>query len=70
MSVFRFDKAGPDAVVDAAGPFQAYRNDPYCVARFCISHGISYLDLSDDAAFTAGISGLNEAAARCQACFE
>jgi NAD(P)-dependent dehydrogenase (short-subunit alcohol dehydrogenase family) len=56
-------KEDPGAVVDAAGPFQAYRYDPYRVARFCISHGVSYLDLSDDAAFTAGISALNEAAA-------
>ncbi|MGO9485206.1 MAG: DUF4166 domain-containing protein [Rhodomicrobium sp.] len=54
--------AAPALVVDAAGPFQSYRGDPYRVARFCIQHRIDYLDLSDDGAFTAGIGALNEAA--------
>ncbi len=52
-------QAAPSAVVDAAGPFQSYGRDPYRVPRFCIGHKINYLDLSDDAAFTAGITGLN-----------
>jgi hypothetical protein len=56
-------EVAPLAVVDAAGPFQAYGDNPYRLARFCIEHGISYLDLSDDAAFTAGIAQLNAAAA-------
>jgi hypothetical protein len=51
--------ANPDLVVDACGPFQAYHGDPYKVARFCIRHGINYLDLSDDADFTAGIIALD-----------
>ena len=55
-------EAAPALVVDAAGPFQAYRGDPYRVARFCIGRKINYLDFSDDATFTAGISALNEAA--------
>src|SRR5262249_40062010 len=38
-------------------------DDPYRLARFCIENGISYLDLSDDAAFTAGIVQLDTAAA-------
>jgi saccharopine dehydrogenase-like NADP-dependent oxidoreductase len=54
--------AAPEIVVDAAGPFQAYRQDPYRVPRFCIEHGMHYCDLSDDADFTAGIAQLNEAA--------
>jgi len=52
-------QAAPSVVVDAAGPFQFYGRDPYRVPRFCIGHKINYLDLSDDAAFTAGITGLN-----------
>ena len=55
-------EAAPALVVDAAGPFQAYRGDPYRVARFCIERKINYLDFSDDATFTAGISALNGAA--------
>ncbi|MEM7546137.1 MAG: DUF4166 domain-containing protein [Pseudomonadota bacterium] len=54
--------ADPDAVVDAAGPYQAYGNDPYRLARTAIAYGAHYLDLSDDAAFTAGIGMLNDAA--------
>ena len=59
--------AAPGLAADAAGPFQSYGSDPYRVARFCIDHAIHYLDLSDDAAFTAGIAALNERAlaARC-----
>ncbi len=52
----------PHVVVDAVGPFQAYDGDSYRVARFCVEHGIHYLDLSDDADFTLGIGALNEAA--------
>lgn len=51
--------AKPDVVIDAAGPFQAYDNDPYRLAHFCVAHRINYLDLSDDARFTAGIVALN-----------
>ena len=68
-------EAAPALVVDAAGPFQAYRGDPYRVARFCIGRKINYLDFSDDATFTVGISALNEAAIearlfRAIRCFE
>ena len=55
-------------MVDAAGPFQAYGGDPYRLAWFCIAHKIGYLDFSDDAAFTAGIATLDEAA-RAAGCF-
>ncbi len=61
-------KSGASVAVDAAGPFQAYGGDPYRLARFCIEHGIGYLDLSDDATFTAGIAQL-DAAAAAAGCF-
>lgn len=51
--------ASPDIVIDAAGPFQDFGDNPYRVAHFCVRHKIHYVDLSDDAAFTAGISGLD-----------
>lgn len=57
-----------DVVVDAAGPFQNYRDDPYRLASFCVDRGINYLDLSDDATFTEGIAKLDEAAKR-RSCF-
>ncbi|MEL6464248.1 MAG: saccharopine dehydrogenase NADP-binding domain-containing protein [Pseudomonadota bacterium] len=49
----------PDVVIDAAGPFQHYGNDPYRLPRLCIAHGCHYLDLSDSTAFTQGIATLN-----------
>ncbi|WP_394178139.1 DUF4166 domain-containing protein [Yoonia maritima] len=52
----------PDAVVDAAGPFHAYGDDPYSFAKACIAQGVNYLDLADDPAFCAGIAALDEAA--------
>jgi NAD(P)-dependent dehydrogenase (short-subunit alcohol dehydrogenase family) len=51
--------ASPDVVVDAAGPFQAYGEDPHRLARFCLEQGVGYLDLADDAAFTAGVTALD-----------
>jgi len=52
----------PEVVVDAAGPFQSYVNDPYIVPRLCLEHGADYLDLSDDAEFTQGIIQLDDRA--------
>ncbi len=52
----------PAIVIDAAGPFQSYGANPYVVARAAIDCGAHYLDLSDDAAFTAGIGALDAAA--------
>lgn len=49
----------PHMVIDAAGPFQSYANDPYRVPRLCLEHGADYLDLSDDAQFTQGITQLD-----------
>jgi hypothetical protein len=56
--------ADPDVVIDAAGPFQSYGDNPYRIARLCIQNGADYLDLSDDAAFTAGIAVLDQSARR------
>ncbi|MGQ0566079.1 MAG: DUF4166 domain-containing protein [Gemmobacter sp.] len=57
---------GPQAVVDAAGPFHAYGDDPYRLARACIGRGVHYLDLADNAGFCAGIGALDvQARAAC-----
>jgi hypothetical protein len=53
---------GPDIVIDATGPFQANQEYSYRIPRLCLDSGVDYLDLSDDAQFTAGISTLDEAA--------
>lgn len=50
---------GPDVLIDAAGPFQAYRDDPYRLVRAALNAGVNYLDLSDDADFTTGIAILD-----------
>lgn len=52
-------EAKPDVIIDAAGPFQNYGDDPYNVPKLCIAHGCHYLDLSDSATFTKGIAALN-----------
>jgi hypothetical protein len=52
----------PDIIVDAAGPFQTYGRDAYLIPRLCLQHGADYLDLSDDAAFTAGLEVLDDQA--------
>jgi hypothetical protein len=52
----------PDVVIDAAGPFQAYGDDHYRVAKASIAAGAHYIDLADDGAFVAGIATLDESA--------
>ncbi|MEE4011899.1 DUF4166 domain-containing protein [Roseibium sp. FZY0029] len=52
----------PFITIDAAGPFQAYRQAPYAVAEAALDAGSHYLDLSDDAGFTGGIIILDEKA--------
>ena len=52
----------PDIVVDAAGPFHAYGDDPYRIPRKTIDRHIHYLDLADDADFCAGLSRLHDSA--------
>ncbi len=50
---------GHDVVVDAAGPFHTYGEDPYRLARAALAAGAHYLDLADNAAFCAGIATLD-----------
>ncbi|MEH6635169.1 MAG: DUF4166 domain-containing protein [Halioglobus sp.] len=50
----------PDIVIDATGPFQANEKYSYRIPRLCLDGGVDYLDLSDDAGFTAGISTLDD----------
>ncbi|MCF2905377.1 DUF4166 domain-containing protein [Octadecabacter sp. CECT 8868] len=64
-----FDRNGPltgldgfDVIVDAAGPFHSYGDDPYRVAKAAIAYGAHYFDICDNAAFCAGISCLNQQA--------
>ncbi|MGH1354492.1 MAG: DUF4166 domain-containing protein [Thalassovita sp.] len=54
--------AGHDVLVDAAGPFHVYGADPYRLAKAALDAGMHYLDLSDNAAFCAGIAELDETA--------
>lgn len=53
------DSLAPFLVIDAAGPFQSARSNDYPVACAALAAGAHYLDLSDDAAFTAGIASLD-----------
>ena len=50
---------GFDVVIDAAGPFHTHGPDPYRLARAALKAGQHYLDLSDNAAFCAGIRALD-----------
>lgn len=59
--------SGHHVVVDAAGPFHAYGEDPYRLARTAIAAGLHYADLADDAKFCAGIACL-DAEARAAGC--
>ncbi|KJZ19753.1 SDR family oxidoreductase [Loktanella sp. S4079] len=52
----------PDLIVDAAGPFHAYGDDPYAFAKACVGQGVNYLDLCDDPSFCAGITTLDRQA--------
>jgi hypothetical protein len=52
----------PDIVVDASGPFQAYRDDRYRVVEACIAQRVHYLDLADGSDFVAGIDAFDAAA--------
>lgn len=55
----RLAELEPAVVVDAAGPFQAYGKKAFALARAAIACGAHYIDLSDDAAFTAAIPQLD-----------
>lgn len=53
---------GPDIVVDASGPFQAYGEGAYRLVEACIAARIHYLDLADGSAFVEGVSAFDAAA--------
>jgi saccharopine dehydrogenase-like NADP-dependent oxidoreductase len=52
----------PFILIDAAGPFQKYGEHAYSLAETAMEAGAHYMDLSDDAEFTAGIIDLDERA--------
>lgn len=52
----------PDVIIDASGPFQTDSDQPYYIVETAIELGADYLDLSDDADFTSGITVLDGAA--------
>jgi len=70
----RFDRGRPDdtramltalqpfAVVDTAGPFQEYGEDPYAFAAAVIGAGSHYLDIADAARFVRDITELDSRA--------
>ena len=51
----RIREVGPDIVVDASGPFQAYGDDPYRVVKAALATRTHYLDLADSPDFVSGI---------------
>ncbi len=59
---------GHDVVIDAAGPFHSYGDAPYRLAKAALAAGAHYLDLSDNAAFCAGITVLDPAARAAGLC--
>lgn len=52
----------PFAVVDCAGPFQYYGDDPYRFARQVIEAKCHYLDIADASGFVAGFGVVDELA--------
>ena len=50
---------GPDLIIDASGPFQAYSGDVYKLARAAIALGADYMDLADSSEFVAGIGAID-----------
>lgn len=58
----QLERLRPDIVVDAAGPFQAYGDNPYRVALAAIAAGSDYIDLADSADFVCGFERLDRLA--------
>ncbi|MEO9825916.1 MAG: DUF4166 domain-containing protein [Paracoccaceae bacterium] len=74
-SALRMDRSGDlselngfDVVIDAAGPYHAYGEDPYRLVRAAIQSGVHYLDLCDNAAFCSGIQELDAEAKAAGVC--
>lgn len=59
---------GAQYVVDASGPFQAYSNHSYRVARAALACGAHYLDIADSSRFVQNIAELDELAV-AKGCF-
>ena len=49
----------PFAVVDCAGPYQAYGKEPYSFAKSAIAAGCHYLDIADASDFVKGFGELD-----------
>lgn len=58
----RLQEIAPHIVVDASGPFQAYGDDPYRVAKAALMAGCHYVDFADGSDFVHGIGQFDEAA--------
>jgi saccharopine dehydrogenase-like NADP-dependent oxidoreductase len=56
------DLSNAEVLIDAAGPFQTYTDDPYRTAQRALEAGMHYLDLCDDAAFCVGITEMDDLA--------
>lgn len=54
---------GPDVIIDASGPFQAYGAGAYKLVEACIALGVHYLDLADGSSFVEGV-GVYDSPAR------
>ena len=52
----------PFAVIDCAGPFQYYGDDPYRLVRQVLQTGSHYIDIADATSFVIGISELDDLA--------
>jgi len=52
----------PFVVVDCAGPFQFYGDEPYRFVKQVLLAGCHYIDIADASAFVAGIEQLNDLA--------
>lgn len=52
----------PFAVIDCSGPFQAYGDNPYGLAKAAIHAGAHYLDIADAVDFIRDFHNLNEQA--------
>lgn len=75
FSHVEFDRNGPlsgfdtfEVIVDAAGPFHAYGDDPYRVPKAAIAARAHYFDLCDNADFCQGITELDGLAKAAQVC--
>ncbi len=53
---------GPDIVVDASGPFQAYGDRRYALIEACIARRVHYLDLADGSEFVVGVRDYDDRA--------